>query len=114
MIGQVICQIPRAITLPYAGRLANLMLKSDEIARGVAIGTSGQTLGLGLGYLLPAVIVTNQHVTNCQNGTNQESENSVDKKEIDFVQMNFELFWLNLRLVFNLMLRSRSLIGQSI
>ena len=79
------------------------MLKSNEIARGVAIGTSGQTLGLGLGYLLPAVIVTNQHVTNCQNVTNKESENSVEKKDqIDFVLMNFELFWLNLRLVFSL------------
>ena len=43
MFGQAISQIPRAITLPYSGRLANLMLKSDEIARGVSIGTSGQT-----------------------------------------------------------------------
>ena len=100
MFGQAISQIPRAITLPYAGRLANLMLKSDEIARGVSIGTSGQTLGLGLGYLLPAVIVTNQHVTISSSKidvhTNvSKSENSVES-EIDYDLMNMELFWLNL------------------
>ena len=102
MFGQAISQIPRAITLPYAGRLANLMLKSDEIARGVSIGTSGQTLGLGLGYLLPAIIVTNQHVTISlsktdvrTNVTKSKSENSVES-EIDYDLMNMELFWLNL------------------
>ena len=89
ILGQAASQIPRAITLPYAGRLANLMLKSDEIARGVSIGTSGQTLGLGLGYLLPAVIVTNQHVTK------SKSENSV-ASVIDYDLMKMELFWLNL------------------
>ena len=89
ILGQATSQIPRAITLPYAGRLANLMLKSDEIARGVSIGTSGQTLGLGLGYLLPAVIVTNQHVTK------SKSENSV-ASVIDYDLMKMELFWLNL------------------
>ena len=103
MFGQTISQIPRAITLPYAGRLANLMLKSDEIARGVSIGTSGQTLGLGLGYLLPAVFVTNQHVTISSpskidvrtNVSKSKSKNSVES-EVDYDLMNMELFWLNL------------------
>ena len=97
MLGQAVSQIPRAITLPYAGRLANLMLKSDEIARGVSIGTSGQTLGLGLGYLLPAVIVTNQHATisSSKNDVRTKSENSVESV-IDYDSMNMELFWLNL------------------
>ena len=102
ILGQAVSQIPRAITLPYAGRLANLMLKSDEIARGVSIGTSGQTLGLGLGYLLPAVIVTNQHVTISSskidvrtNDSKSKSENSVESV-IDYDLMKMELFWLNL------------------
>ena len=45
--GQVVSQMPRAIALPYAGRLANLMLSSNEIARAVALGSSGFTLGQG-------------------------------------------------------------------
>ena len=108
MIGQAISQIPRAIALPYAGRLANLMLKSNEIARGVAIGTSGQTLGLGLGYLLPAIIVTNRYVANqyvtnmpeqysIQINISSSFENSVEgMDQTDYLSLNKELFWLNL------------------
>ena len=44
--GQFISQFPRAIALPYAGRMANLFFKSNEIARAVACSTSGFTLGL--------------------------------------------------------------------
>ena len=105
-VGQIISQIPRAIALPYAGRLANLMLPSNQIARAVALGTSGFTLGLGLGYIVPAVIVTNQHVTLSPiidiriNATVNLSENSVQalssEYSIDFHLMNKEIFWLNL------------------
>ena len=105
-VGQIISQIPRAIALPYAGRLANLMLPSNQIARAVALGTSGFTLGLGLGYIVPAVIVTNQHVTLSPiidiriNASVDLSENSVQvlssEYSIDFHLMNKEMFWLNL------------------
>ena len=105
-LGQIISQIPRAIALPYAGRLANLMLPSNQIARAVALGTSGFTLGLGLGYIVPAAIVTNQHVTLTQiidiriNATVNLSENSVQalssEYSIDFHLMNKEMFLLNL------------------
>ena len=107
-VGQIISQIPRAIALPYAGRLANLMLPSNQIARAVALGTSGFTLGLGLGYIVPAVIVTNQHVTlspiidiriNASKSVGL-SENSVQvlssEYSINFHLMNKEMFWLNL------------------
>ena len=105
--GQIISQIPRAIALPYAGRLANLMLPSNQIARATALGTSGFTLGLGLGYIVPAVIVTNQHVILSPiidiriNGSSSGdlSENSVQVSSedlIDFHLMNQEMFWLNL------------------
>ena len=46
MTQKVISQFPRAIALPYAGRMANLFFKSNEIARAVACSTSGFTLGL--------------------------------------------------------------------
>ena len=106
--GQIISQIPRAIALPYAGRLANLMLPSNQIARAVALGTSGFTLGLGLGYIVPAVIVTNQHVVlspmidirKNASTSGDLSENSVQvlssEYSIDFHLMNKEMFWLNL------------------
>ena len=106
-IGQVISQSPRAIALPYAGRLANLMLPSDAIARAVALGTSGFTLGLGLGYIIPAAIVTNQHiefssVINARSNISTSFEthdNSVElptEHGIDLDLMNQELFALNL------------------
>ena len=106
--GQIISQIPRAIALPYAGRLANLMLPSNQIARAVALGTSGFTLGLGLGYIVPAVIVTNQHVVlspiieilKNASTSGDLSENSVQvlssEYSIDFHLMNKEMFWMNL------------------
>ena len=105
-VGHIISQIPRAIALPYAGRLANLMLPSNQIARAVALGTSGFTLGLGLGYIVPAAIVTNQLVTLSPiidiriNATVNLSENSVQalssEYSLNFHLMNKEMFWLNL------------------
>ena len=119
LIGQIISQIPRAIALPYAGRLANLMLQSNQIARAVALGTSGFTLGMGLGYIIPAVIVTNQHIipspiidnrlnASTVNASTSVEENSVQVRSeypIDFYLMNKEMFWLNLStLIFSLII----------
>ena len=104
-IGQIISQIPRAIALPYAGRLANLLLPSTEIARAVAFGSSGFTMGLGLGYIIPAAVVTNQHAILSprsdvwENASDDLSDNSVEapsKYFFDFHLMNREMFWLNL------------------
>ena len=100
-IGQIISQIPRAIALPYAGRLANLLLPSTEIARAVAFGSSGFTMGLGLGYIIPAAVVTNQHAILSPNASTSVilSDNSVEvpsKYYFDFHLMNREMFWLNL------------------
>ena len=100
-IGQIISQIPRAIALPYAGRLANLLLPSTEIARAVAFGSSGFTMGLGLGYIIPAAVVTNQHAILSPNASTSVdlSDNSVEapsKYFFDFHLMNREMFWLNL------------------
>ena len=52
-VGQFIGQFSRAIALPYAGRLANLWFKPNEISKAVGIGTSGFTLGTALGYVIP-------------------------------------------------------------
>ena len=106
-IGQVISQVPRAIALPYASRLANLMLPTDKIARAVALSTSGFSLGLGLGYIVPAATITNQHtilspIVDVQKNTSTSvdlSDNSVEVQEentFDFHLMNKEMFWLNL------------------
>ena len=106
-IGQVISQVPRAIALPYASRLANLLLPTDKIARAVALSTSGFTLGLGLGYIVPAATITNQHailspIVDVKKNTSTSvdlSDNSVKVQEentFDFHLMNKEMFWLNL------------------
>ena len=52
-VGQFVGQFSRAIALPYAGRLANLWFKPNEISKAVGIGTSGFTLGTALGYVIP-------------------------------------------------------------
>ena len=52
-VGQFIGQFSRAIALPYAGSLANLWFKPNEISKAVGIGTSGFTLGTALGYVIP-------------------------------------------------------------
>ena len=106
-IGQIISQIPRAIALPYAGRLANLLLPSNQIARAVALGTSGFTLGLGLGYIIPAAAVANQHANlSSMSDAWENASTSVDLTDnsveltrnyfFDFDLMNREMFWLNL------------------
>ena len=106
-IGQVISQVPRAIALPYASRLANLLLPTDKIARAVALSTSGFTLGLGLGYIVPAATITNQHailspIVDVKKNTSTSvdlSDNSVKVQEentFDFHLMNKEMFLLNL------------------
>ena len=52
-VGHFIGQFSRAIALPYAGRLANLWFKPNEISKATGIGTSGFTLGTALGYVIP-------------------------------------------------------------
>jgi len=113
--------------------MANLFFKSDEIARAVACSTSGFTLGLfhttentgcisytydwnrpsmkqvkglGLGYLLPAVIVTNQHIGMSKeyllqyrfelNETWTVSSEFSNATFLDYKLMNKQMFWLHL------------------
>ena len=108
--------------------MANLFFKSNEIARAVACSTSGFTLGLfhstehiggikldsfwnhmkglGLGYLLPAVIVTNQHIGMPKeyllryrfklNDTCNDSSEFSNTSFVDYELMNKEMFWLHL------------------
>ena len=60
MFGQVLTQIPRSVSITYAGQLANLWSKSDEISRGTSMGISGFILGLSLGYIIPPAIIEDQ------------------------------------------------------
>ena len=60
MFGQLLTQIPRSVSITYAGQLANLWNKSDEISRGTSMGISGFILGLSLGYIIPPAIITDQ------------------------------------------------------
>ena len=95
---KVIAQLPRAISLPFAGRLANLLLEPHEIARGVAIIVSGFNLGFAMGYILPPVTVTNQLTsTNATAMTsNFTSAGYNESLEVDYDLMNEEMFSLHL------------------
>ena len=60
LIGQILSQGTRAIGQPYGGRLANLWFKRNEISKAVGICSGGFTLGAGLGYVIPALVVVDQ------------------------------------------------------
>ena len=60
MFGQLLTQLPRSVSITYAGQLANVWCKSDEISRGTSVGISGMILGLGLGYIIPSAIIEDQ------------------------------------------------------
>ena len=60
LIGQILTQATRAIGQPYGGRLANLWFKRNEISKAVGICSGGFTLGAGLGYVIPALVVVDQ------------------------------------------------------
>ena len=60
MFGHVLTQIPRSVSITYAGQLANFWAKSDEVSRGTSTGISGFILGLSLGYIIPPAIIEDQ------------------------------------------------------
>lgn len=60
LIGQIFSQSTRAIGQPYGGRLANLWFKRNEISKAVGICSGGFTLGAGLGYVIPTLVVIDQ------------------------------------------------------
>ena len=60
LIGQILSQGTRAIGQPYGGRLANLWFNRNEISKAVGICSGGFTLGAGLGYVIPALVVVDQ------------------------------------------------------
>ena len=60
LIGQIFSQSTRSIGQPYGGRLANLWFKRNEISKAVGVCSGGFTLGAGLGYVIPALVVVDQ------------------------------------------------------
>ena len=63
MFGQLLTQIPRSVSITYAGQLSNLWCKSEEISRGTSMGISGFILGFCLGYIIPSAVIEDQNET---------------------------------------------------
>ena len=78
-IGQVIAQLPWALTISRAGQLANMWCYADEISLATVIGSTGHMLGTGLGFLLPIFIVqpTVTYENEVMNSTKQTFENDM-------------------------------------
>ena len=74
-IGQVIAQLPWALTISRAGQLANMWCYADEISLATVIGSTGHMLGTGLGFLVPIFIVQPvTHQNDVMNSTNATFE----------------------------------------
>ena len=56
-IGYTISQLPWAFMGSKAGLLANLWFKPTEISLATSIASTGQILGMGLGFFLPPFII---------------------------------------------------------
>ena len=78
-IGQVIAQLPWALTISRAGQLANMWCYADEISLATVIGSTGHMLGKGLGFLVPIFIVqpTVSHGNGAMNSTKATFKNDV-------------------------------------
>ena len=48
-VGQVIAQLPWALTISRAGQLANMWFYAHEISLATVIGSTGHMIGIGLG-----------------------------------------------------------------
>ena len=56
-IGYTISQLPWAFMGSKAGLLANLWFKPNEISFATSIASTGQILGMGLGFFLPPFFI---------------------------------------------------------
>ena len=56
-IGYTISQLPWAFMGSKAGLLANLWFKPNEISLATSIASTGQILGMGLGFFLPPFFI---------------------------------------------------------
>ena len=53
----------------YAGNIANIWCRQDEISRGTAANVAGYSLGIGLAYIIPPLVLTNQFTDKVMNET---------------------------------------------
>ena len=76
--GQLISQFSWVFVSTFGGRLANLWCLKNEIALASALAIAGNALGMGLGYVIPSLIVTdfNVNATHCDNCLNDVSNQS--------------------------------------
>ena len=56
-VGYTISQLPWAFMGSKAGLLANLWFKPNEISLATSIASTGQILGMGLGFFLPPFVI---------------------------------------------------------
>ena len=70
--GQFISQISWVFVTAFGGRLANLWCLKNEIALASALAIAGSALGMGIGYVIPSLIVSDSHLnaTDCDNCIN--------------------------------------------
>ena len=82
MFGQLLTQMPRSVSITYAGQLANLWCKSEEISRGTSMGISGFILGFCLGYIIPPAVIEDQNETlKSINATENDVLNEFDSEK---------------------------------
>ena len=70
--GQFISQISWVFVTAFGGRLANLWCLKNEIALASALAIAGSALGMGMGYVIPSLIVPDSYLnaTDCDNCIN--------------------------------------------
>ena len=78
--GQFISQISWVFVTAFGGRLANLWCLKNEIALASALAIAGSALGMGMGYVIPSLIVPDSHfnATDCDNCINLVTNQSSD------------------------------------
>ena len=75
-IGYTISQLPWAFMGSKAGLLANLWFKPNEISLATSIASTGQILGMGLGFFLPPFVIKADSAESSEPAFNQSRGDS--------------------------------------
>ena len=60
LVSQVLQLTTRVAYVAYGSQVANIWCKKNEISRGTAVFAAGMAFGMGLGYKIPPMLISNQ------------------------------------------------------
>jgi len=60
LVSQVLQVTTRVAYVAYGSQVANIWCKKNEISRGTAVFVAGMAFGMGLGYRIPPMLISNQ------------------------------------------------------